>query len=96
MALGLLCVRCTLKEVRVSDTNLVLRLLREQRDDMREFRAEFRVFRDQTNARFDAIEVRLTNLEHTVNGMAGHLFALTDFVKNLDRGVRKLETRPAK
>lgn len=97
MVLGLLGVRGSLTEVRVSsDPNLVLRLLREQRDETRAFRQEFQQFRDEAHASFTAIDTRLTNLEHTVNGMAGHVFALTSIVKAHERRPRKLEARPTK
>jgi len=90
MALGLLGVRGTLREVRVSsDANLTLRLVREFREDMNEFRAEM-------GEELRKVNERLTNVEHTLGGMAAHLFAVTHTVKDHERRVRKLETRPPK
>lgn len=85
--MGLLNERGTLKEVRVSDTDLVIRMLREQREESQAFRKEVR-------AEFEEVKSRLTTLEHTVSGMATHLFALTGMVKDHARRIRKLEARP--
>jgi hypothetical protein len=89
--------------VRVSDPDLTLRILREFRDEMRLFRRETNERFEQIearftgiDARFDRVESRLGTLELTVNGMAGHLLGVTHFVKTIDRRVRKLETRAAK
>ena len=97
MALGLLCSRGSLTEVRVSsDPNLVLRLLKDLRVDVGEvgkavgqLRTDLDDFRRETSTRFERIE-------HTLNGMAGHLFALTDIVKGHERRIRRLEARPTK
>lgn len=77
----------------MSDPNLVVRLLREQREEMMAFRAEFQQFREETRAEFRAVKGRLGTLEHTLSGMASHLFALTGMVKDHDRRIRKLESR---
>ena len=97
LAFGLLVVRGTLMEVRrVSDENLILRHLREFRAEMtREFAAVNKRF-EAVEKRLDNIETRLTNLELTVSGMASHLFMLTAMVKDHDRRIRKLESRPGK
>ena len=70
----------------MSDTDLVIRMLREQRD-------EFQAFRKEVRAEFDEVKSRLTTLEHTVSGMASHLFALTGMVKDHGRRLRKVEAR---
>ena len=79
-----------------SDPNLVLRLLKELRVDVGEvrkevgqLRTELDDFRAESNARFERIE-------HTLNGMAGHLFSLTDIVKGHERRIRRLEARTTK
>ena len=89
--------RGTLLEVRVSsDSNLTLRLLREQREDMKTFREEVRQFRAEVKSRFDHVETRLATVEHTLSGMSAHLFAVTGMVKDHERRIRKLEGRSSK
>jgi hypothetical protein len=79
-----------------SDPNLILRLLREMRADIERMEKRFEARFEAIEKRLDGIETRLTNLELTVNGMAGHLFMLTGMVKDHDRRIRKLESRPTK
>ena len=80
----------------MSNPDLVLRVLREFRAEMHVFRDEMHVFRDEMRAFQRHTEERLGAVEQTVNGIAGHLFGLTHFVKTIDRRVRKLETRATK
>jgi hypothetical protein len=73
-------------QVRVpSDPNLILRLLKELRGMV-----------DGLSKSVDEVKVRLTNIENTMGGMASHLFAISNIVRNHEGRLRKLETRPAK
>ena len=79
-----------------SDPNLLLRLLEELRVDVAQvreevgqLRTELDDFRSESNAPFERVE-------HTVDGTAGHLLALTDIVKGHERRIPRLETRPTK
>jgi hypothetical protein len=71
--------------VRVFDPNIVVRLLREMRAEFGKMHHELR-----------DVKGRLTTIEHTLSGMASHLFAMTGTVKDHERRLRKLETRPAR
>lgn len=73
----------------MADADLTIRMLREIRGDLTEVRDELRSFRAEVNNRLGVVE-------HTLNGVAGHVFALTRFMKTMDQRVRKLEGRPAR
>ncbi len=68
-----------------SDPNLILRLLREIRAEM-----------DNVHERFDHVDERLETIEHSVGGMAAHLFAVTSRLADHERRIKKLEGRPSK
>jgi hypothetical protein len=69
----------------VTDTaDLTLRLLREMRDEISTFRAEFHTFREEMTAFRNEANVRFGVIEHTLNGLAGHVFALTHRLAKLE------------
>ena len=64
--------------------NLVLSLLREMREENREFCEEMRAFRDGTNERLDAVEEQLT-------GMGGVIYAIYAKLMTQDERIAALE-----
>ena len=85
------------KEVRVSsDPNLVVRLLKEQRETANKLSTRFEALAAEFREFRGTMTDVLTRIDHTIGGMASHLFAITNAVKDHDRRLRKLETRPSK
>ena len=80
----------------MSSSNLTIRLLRRLDTKLGAFRGEMNEFKRETNQRFDALELRVANVEQTLGGMASHVFFLTEAVKKIDLRLRKVEARLAK
>ena len=73
--------------------NLVLQQLRLIREETGEMRGDVRRMEAKLEAKFDALGVRIENLETQMIGISLMMTTLFGAVQNLDHRVERLETR---